>query len=321
MNLMLPKPAKNGAAFATDQGALFVGACENVLDLPALRSLEGKVKLIFTSPPFPLNVKKAYGNLRGEAYVKWLANYAEQFTKMLTPDGSIVIEIGNAWEPGKPVQSLLPYQALLAFIEAGKLQLCQEITYHNPARLPSPAQWVTIERIRLKDATTKIWWMAKTERPDADNKRVLKPYSKAMQRLLKIQKYNSGKRPSEHEISETGFLKDNGGSIASNLVESSNTYSQLGYQKFCKDHGKRGHPARMPDSIPEFFIKFLTSEGDIVLDPFSGSNTTGNSAERLNRRWVSIEADAYYAACGVSRFDEEQALELLEKYEKSQAVG
>lgn len=309
--LKLPTSVVSDAVFSTKLGALFLGQCEDVLAFPSFKALTGKVKLIFTSPPFPLNQKKAYGNLKGEAYMKWLAAYANLFGEMLTPDGSIVMEIGNAWEPGKPVQSLLPYQSLLAFIEAGKFQLCQEITYHNPARLPSPAQWVTVDRIRLKDATTKIWWMAKTDRPDADNRRVLKPYSDAMQKLLKRGKYNSGKRPSEHKVSEEGFLKDNGGAIASNLVEASNTGNQLAYQKFCKEHEQKGHPARMPDSIPEFFIQFLTQPGDIVLDPFSGSNTTGDAAERLNRRWLSIEADAYYAATGISRFDEASALEML----------
>ena len=133
-----------------------------------------------------------------------------------------------------PVQSVLPYKSLLAFLEAGKLKLCQEITYYNPARLPSPAQWVTVERIRLKDATTKIWWMSKSDKPKADNRNVLKPYSKAMQQLLKRGTYNFGSRPSEHQIRETSFLKDNGGAIASNLIEASNTFSTLDYQNFCK---------------------------------------------------------------------------------------
>ncbi len=315
----IPVAAQKNAIFTTKRGALFLGQCETVLS--SLKELEGKVKLIFTSPPFPLNNKKKYGNLTGESYQKWLAGYAEQFGKMLTPDGSIVMEIGNAWEPGKPVQSLLPYRSLLSFIEAGKFHLCQEITYHNPARLPGPAQWVTIERIRLKDATTKIWWMSKTEKPDADNKRVLKPYSKAMQALLKRGSYNAGKRPSEHDVSEEGFLKNNGGAIASNLIEAPNTTNSLVYQKFCKEHDQAGHPARMPDSIPEFFIKFLTRPGDIVLDPFSGSNTTGEAAQRLQRRWISIEADPYYAATGISRFNEETALSMLKVFEAVKAAA
>lgn len=299
--------------FMTKKGRLYLGKCEEVLGSAQAKDFKGKVQLIFTSPPFPLNDKKKYGNLQGEEYLKWLGDFGPLFAELLTPTGSIVMEVGNAWEPGSPVQSILPYRSLLKFLEMGKLQLCQEITYFNPARLPSPAQWVTVERIRLKDATSKIWWMAKTEKPKADNRNVLAPYSEAMKALLARGKYNSGKRPSEHNIGKKSFLKDNGGAIAPNLIEVANTQSALKYQLFCKKHGLTPHPARMPDKIAEFFIKFLTDEGDLVLDPFAGSNTTGATAERLKRRWVSIEALAPYAAASVSHFDEASAEKMVKE--------
>ena len=217
------------------------------------------------------------------------------------------MEVGNAWEPGKPVQSTLPQRSLLALAEAGNFFLCQEITYYNPARLPSPAQWVTVNRIRLKDATTKIWWMSKTEFPDADNRRVLKPYSKHMERLLKTQRYNAGTRPSEHSVSKTGFLVDHGGAIAPNLVTFSNTQSSNDYLDFCRTRGLRPHPARMPAGLSDFFIRFLTSKGGLVLDPFAGSNTTGLAAEQLGRKWIGIEANPDYAVTSIARFNVDEA--------------
>ena len=177
--------------------------------------LEGKFSLIFTSPPFLLNRKKGYGNLDGTDYVDWFAGFASVFRKLLRPDGSIVIEMGNAWMKGRPVMSFLPLKALLAFAEQGDLSLCQQFVWNNTARLPSPAQWVNVERIRVKDAFTHIWWMAPSDRPKADNRNVLKKYSKSMQRLLEFQDYNPGARPSEHNIGKTSFLKDNGGAIPS----------------------------------------------------------------------------------------------------------
>ncbi len=299
--------------FRTKFGKLYVGKCENLLTSLKFKKIIGKVDLIFTSPPFPLNEKKRYGNLQGEDYLRWLSEFAPIFRKLLAPNGSLVIEVGNAWEAGRPVQSTLPYRSLLAFLDSGRFQLCQEITYYNPARLPSPAQWVTIERIRLKDATTKIWWMAKSDKPVADNRKVLRPYSEQMKRLLRRKTYNAGVRPSEHRISKKGFLKNNGGSIASNLLEYSNTSSNGGYLSFCKEHELMPHPARMPEEIPEFFIKFLTKRGGIVLDPFSGSNTTGYSAEKLKRKWISVEVDEEYAISGVSRFNKKAAIKLLNK--------
>jgi len=203
-------------------GKLFVG---NSLELLAndkkLRKLKGKVNLIITSPPFPLNNKKQYGNEKGEEYKEWFTKLAPIFSDLLADDGSLVIEIGNAWEPERPVQSLLHLECLLGMVKHPKadLRLIQEFICYNPSKLPSPAQWVTVNRLRTVDSYTHVWWIAKNDFPKADNSKVLRPYSKSMEQLLKRQSYNSGKRPSEHQISETGFLKDNGGSISHNFFE------------------------------------------------------------------------------------------------------
>src|SRR5439155_14560952 len=132
---------------------------------------------------------------------------------LLKKKGSIVIELGNAWEPGRPVMSTLALRALLTFKELGGFELCQEFICHNPARLPTPAQWVTIERIRFKDSYTRLWWLAKTDRPKASNRHVLKDYSPAMLRLLRTGKYNAGKRPAGHDIGKKSFLVNHGGAI------------------------------------------------------------------------------------------------------------
>lgn len=110
------------------------------------------------------------------------------------------MEVGNAWEPGRPVMSTLAIEALLAFLKEGEFQLCQQFVWNNPARLPSPAQWVNVERIRVKDSFTHLWWMSLTDRPKADNRRILQEYSAAMQKLLQTQTYNAGKRPLEHGV-------------------------------------------------------------------------------------------------------------------------
>lgn len=260
------------------------------------------IQLIFTSPPFPLNRKKRYGNLQGQEYVKWLADFAQTFRNLLRPHGSVVIELGNAWEPGKPVMSTLPFESLLAMLDTGNFHLCQSFVCYNRARLPAPAQWVNVERIRVKDAFTNLWWMSPSERPKASNRRVLAEYSPAMLQLLATGKYNSGTRPSEHRIGRTSFLKKHGGAIPPNVITVSNTSSADAYQAYCRQQGLIVHPARMPEKLAEFFIKFLTTRGDIVLDPFAGSNVTGATAERLGRRWISIEANAEYAIGSVGRF-------------------
>ncbi|MEX2410630.1 MAG: site-specific DNA-methyltransferase [Candidatus Paceibacterota bacterium] len=289
-------------AYTTDSGTFYHGTVERVLNSDKLESYRGKVNLIFTSPPFPLNRKKKYGNLQGQEYVDWFADLAILFKDYLTNDGSLVIELGNSWEPGKPVMSTLALKSLLAFLDRGDYCLCQQFVWYNTAKLPSPAQWVNIDRIRVKDSFTHIWWMSKTPYPKADNRKVLEEYSNSMKKLLKTKKYNGGRRPSEHVIGEDSFLVNNNGAIPSNVLVSSNTKSNTDYQQFCRDKGLTPHPARMPNEIPDFFIKLLTEEGDLVLDPFGGSNTTGQSAEKLNRKWISIEPELNYIKGSRGRF-------------------
>jgi site-specific DNA-methyltransferase (cytosine-N4-specific) len=283
---------------------MYCGTAEEFLSSPIGQRCRGKINLIFTSPPFPLNRKKKYGNLQGYRYTEWLSGFAASFKELLTPDGSIVMEMGNAWEPGRPVMSTLALKALIGFTEAGQLNLCQQFICNNPARLPSPAQWVNVDRIRLKDSYTHVWWMAPSERPKADNRRVLVEYSESMKKLLRTGKYNAGRRPSEYKIGETSFLRDNTGAIPSNVLSISNTGSSDEYQTFCRSNELPLHPARMPSKLAEFFIKLLTEPGDLVLDPFGGSNTTGAAAESLDRRWIAVEPRTDYISGSAARFDE-----------------
>jgi len=118
-------PTKLKVAYRTAHGRMLVGRIENVLDTRALSSLRGQANLIFTSPPFPLVHKKRYGNETGASYIRWLELLAPRLCELLAPDGSIVMEIGNSWEPGVPVMSTLGLEALLAFKRAGGLHLSQ----------------------------------------------------------------------------------------------------------------------------------------------------------------------------------------------------
>ena len=302
-------------AYQTPRGKMFHGLTEDVLRHPKFTPFKGQVQLVFTSPPFPLQREKKYGNLTGDSYSEWLAAYAPLWAEYLTPTGSIVIEVGNGWNQGTPTMSTTSLKALLAFQEAGKLHLCQEFICFNPARLPSPAEWVTVRRIRVKDSFTRVWWMSPTPLPKADNRKVLTAYSPSMKKLLEKGTYNGGKRPSQHHVGDKSFLQDNGGAIPPNVLVPpnaedlplevlpiSNTSSNDRYRRLCKEKGLSSHPAVMPESLVEFFVKFLTDPGDIVLDPFAGSNTTGSVAERLERQWLGIEASAAYIETSQSRF-------------------
>jgi DNA modification methylase len=284
-------------AYTTDNGEMYQGDALAVLDALIARGV--RAKLIMTSPPFALLRKKAYGNEEADQYIAWFMQFSERFEKILEPDGSLVIDIGGSWVRGLPVRSTYHFELLLRLCRSG-FHLAQEFYHYNPARLPTPAEWVTIRRLRVKDAVNTVWWLVKNPFAPADNRRVLRPYSDSMRDLLK-NGYDARLRPSGHDIS-TKFQKDNGGSIPPNLLTLSNTESNSFYLSECRREGIAPHPARFPRGLPEFFIKFLTQEGDVVLDPFAGSNVTGEAAEVTGRRWIGIELNKEYVRGSRFRF-------------------
>lgn len=258
------------------------------------------VDLIMTSPPFGLVRKKIYGNEDADRYVQWFRPFAEGMQRVLKDKGSLVIDIGGAWKPRAPTRSLYHFELLIALCRDYGFHLCQEHYWWNPAKLPTPAEWVNVRRIRVKDAVNCVWWLSKTPWPKASNKRILAPYSNSMKSLLK-NGYKPKLRPSGHDISNK-FEKDNGGSVPPNLLAIANTESNGAYQDYCRANNLPVHPARFPARLPEYFIRMLTDEGDLVVDPFGGSCVTGEVAESLRRKWVCCELNEDYLKGALSRF-------------------
>ncbi len=269
------------------------------------------VNLIMTSPPFGLVRKKSYGNEDAHAYCDWFRPFAEGFRKILKDDGSLVIDIGGAWKAGSPTRSLYHYELLIMLCEEYGFHLALEHFWWNPAKLPTPAEWVNVRRVRPKDAVNCVWWLSKTPFPKASNRRVLAPYSDSMKSLLK-NGYQAKTRPSGHVISEK-FGKDNGGSVPPNLLAIANTESNGTYQDYCRERGLDIHPARFPSALPEYFIRMTTDPGDFVFDPFGGSCVTGAVSEALGRKWACVEMNSGYLEGAVSRFTGPRAPTAAEK--------
>jgi len=262
---------------------------------------DASVNLIMTSPPFGLVRKKAYGNVDADNYVNWFHPFGLEFHRVLKPNGSLVIDIGGAWNRGQPTRSLYHFELLIMLCKDLGFQLAQEVFWWNPSKLPTPAEWVTVRRVRVKDAVNCVWWLSKTPWPKASNRRVLIPYSDSMKSLLK-NGYRAKKRPSGHDIS-TKFNINNDASIPPNLLAVPNTESNSYYLRHCKAKGLLQHPARFPSDVPEFFIRMLTDPGDLVFDPFAGSCVTGEVAERLKRRWICCDNVEEYLAGALARFE------------------
>ena len=310
--------------YQTALGAAYLGDSKELMkQIP-----DESIDLICTSPPFALVRKKEYGNVDATEYIEWFEPFAKEFYRILKPKGSIAIDIGGSWVKGYPVRSLYHFELVVHLCrpqQKGGLEfhLAQEIYWYNPAKLPTPAEWVTVRRERVKDAVNTIWWLSKEPHPIANNRKVLKPYSDAMKNLLK-NGYKAKNRPSGHNISKK-FQKDRGGAIPPNIIQTtqdneigepvpvnvisaSNTSSNDYYQKRCKEEGVKRHPARFPQALPEFFINLCTEPGDLVLDPFAGSNMTGRVAETRERKWLAFEIEESYLQGSQFRFEENSPL-------------
>ncbi len=285
--------------YQTRHGACYLGdSLELLQEMPA-----ESVDLVVTSPPFALLRQKEYGNKGQAEYVDWLCGFGREVLRVLRDTGSFVLDLGGAYKRGVPVRSLYQYRVLLRLCDETGFHLAEEFFWHNPAKLPSPIEWVNKRKIRAKDSVDTVWWLSKTEWPKADVRRVVVPYSERMKKLLRNPEgfYSPKKRPSGHEIGKS-FDAENKGAIPPNLLQIANTDSNSTYLRLAKVLGVKRHPARFPLGLPKFFVSFLTDPDDLVLDIFSGSNTTGRAAEDLGRRWVAIEIDKGYAAGSALRF-------------------
>ena len=278
------------------------------------------INLVVTSPPFALQRKKAYGNEEQDDYVDWLCQFAELVFQKLKKDGSFVIDIGGAYEKREPSYSLYQFRVLIKMVDEIGFKLAQPFYWHNPSALPAPIEWVNKRKLRAKNSVNTVWWLCKNPREcKADVRKVLKPYSNRMQNLIAHpENYIKGasvERPSGHVLTIDSWSKNNGGAIPPNMLQFSNSESNSQYLRYCKKYSVKGHPARFPKALPEFFIKFLTDEGDLVVDIFGGSNTTGMAAQGLRRHWKSFELSQEYVAESAFRFakDEDEAKKIYEE--------
>jgi site-specific DNA-methyltransferase (cytosine-N4-specific) len=304
--------------YRTEWGKVVVGDAKIVLNqLPA-----ESIDLVVTSPPFALLRQKSYGNMEQYAYVDWLVSFGPLVKRVLKTSGSFVLDLGGAYQRGKPVRSLHNFRVLLQLCDQHGFHLAEEFFWHNPSKLPSPIEWVNKRKVRAKDSVNTVWWLSKSENPKADISKVLAPYSKRMLKLLEAPEkfYTPKDRPSGHDIS-AAFGKNNGGAIPSNLLQYPNTESNSAYIRLCKEFEFDAHPARFPKALPGFFIKFLTEPGDVVLDIFCGSNTTGEAAEELARRWIGIELSREYAITSAFRFMSDWPMDQINDYVQKARSG
>jgi hypothetical protein len=229
------------AGYETELGRMVCGRAED---------LDVKADLIFTSPPW--RPTKPF----------WYVDVFSRLAGCLTASGSMVVVLGNVWDP--PNQTTRTLGALALIHRATKLQLAQMFVavHEEPLLSPSVAERMggEIGNTRVPDMHSHAWWL-------------------------------TGPEPKVR-------LRGN------SVIDASTGPGDWLYEDHCETHNLKCHHAAMPLRLPEFFVNLLTDRGDMVVDPFAGSNATGAAAELLNRRWLSVESDQGHVDASRGRFPE-----------------
>ena len=169
--------------------------CGDAMDV--LRATDDdSADLIVTSPPYAIQLRKMAGQVRGSEYVDWILPHAREWYRVVKPSGSVVVNLGGAWNRGEPTRDPYQWRTLLALIDDVGFRLAQDCYWWNSAALPSPVEWTNARRIRVKSAVEHVYWLAKTAWPKASNRRVLTPYSEAMRAVVARGSVDTRKYPS-----------------------------------------------------------------------------------------------------------------------------
>ena len=300
------KPGIVITVFTTDLGTALLAEAETAVQFID----DNSINLILTSPPYPLITQKAYGNKDPRAYVDWFTKLAAAWKGKLADTGSLVINLADVFNPRSPSLSLYQERLLINLCDDLGYSLAQKFYWENPSKLPSPAEWVCVRRIRVTPSIEQIYWLTKHPAiATADNRQILRPYSESMlHRLTQGGETTDQARPSGFKFKQNAFSKNNGGSIPHNLLVASHTESNDSYTRLCREHNLPIHPARFPMALPDTLIRLLTEQNHIVWDPFAGSGVTAHVAEALGRRWIINESSLTYLQGAALRFHRHHSL-------------
>jgi len=254
---------------------IFQGDCLKVLADRADESFD----LIFTSPPYADRRAKTYGGMKPEHYVEWFLPRAEQFLRVLKPTGTFVLNIKEKVEKGERHTYVL--ELILALRKQGWLWT-EEFIWHK--RNCHPGKWPN----RFRDAWERCLQFNKTPKFKMNQKAVQVPMGEwANKRLAKLGKNDVRRFDSQVK---SGFGKNIANWVGREMAYPSNVLH------LATECGNKNHSAAFPKSLPEWFIKLFTDEGDWVLDPFAGSGTTSLAAKGMGRNSVGVEIVAEYCA-------------------------
>lgn len=273
---------------------------EGIIDEP--------VHLVLTSPPYPLRIARNYGNKGQNEYVEWLMKILEPIVNRLADGGSIVLNISNdIFLEKSPARSTYWHRLVIALEDELGLYLMDTVPWVSN-KIPTPVQWASKNRYQM-NATWEpcLWFTNNPLKSFANNQRVLQPHTEQHKKLMQ-----SGGLKKQAVHGDGAYRKPVGafgsvteGKIQRNVLNISN-YCKSGraVSKAAKEAGLNTHGAKMPRALSDFWIKYLTEPDMLVVDPFYGTGTTGESAQLLGRRWIGVEMIWEYLKQSFTRFDD-----------------
>jgi len=253
---------------------LYLGDCLEVLkELP-----DNCVDLIFTSPPYADQRKNTYGGIHTDDYVAWFLPRSEQFLRVLKPSGTFVLNIKEKVANGE--RSIYVLELILEMRKQGWFWT-EEFIWHK--KNSYPGKWPN----RFRDAWERLLQFNKNKKFSMYQESVMVPMGDwAKSRLRKLSLTD--------QIRDNSKVGSGFGKNISNWVDRDMAYPS-NVLHLATECSNKSHSAAFPAELPEWFIKLFTQSGDVVLDPFMGSGTTIQVANRMGRHSIGVDImEEYY---------------------------
>ncbi len=263
---------------ATPRNEILHGDCGEVLrGLP-----DDSVDLIFTSPPYADSRKHTYGGVHPDRYVEWFLPRAEQFRRVLKPEGTFVLNVKERVVGGERHTYVL--ELILALRRQGWLWT-EEFCWHK--KNCYPGKWPN----RFRDAWERCLQFNRQKRFKMNQEAVRVPMGDwAKSRLRNL---SGTDRARDESRVRSGFGKNVSNWIGRDMAYPTNVLH------LATECGNRSHSAAFPLALPQWFVRLFTDPGNLVLDPFLGSGTTARAAQSLGRAYLGIDIDP--AFCRLAR--------------------
>lgn len=260
--------------------------------LEALKLLpDNSVDLIVTSPPYADQRTKTYGGIKADKYVEWFLPITKELLRVLKPKGTFVLNIKEKVSGGERHTYVL--ELIIEMRKQGWLWT-EEFIWHKKNCFPG--KWPN----RFRDAWERLLQFNKAKDFNMYQDEVRVPMGDWAKTRLK-------------NLSDTDKIRDNS-KVGSGFGKNVSKWvgRELAYPtnvlNLATETGNKSHSAVFPKSLPEWFIKLFTKEGDIVLDPFLGSGTTSIMAGSLGRNSIGIEILPDYFELSINNYKEEHKI-------------